>query len=177
MTKNTDNSTDKKTLFKYLVAGAIFVFLFGSLAHFVYDWTGKNFFVGFFFPVNESTWEHMKLVFFPMLVWWIIVKPKLSKNYDCFTPALFAGVLAGIMLIPILFYTYRGVLGFGIQAVDIGIFYVSVVAAFAFVYKITLSCRLQKHSQLLPTFIFLFFVMFILFTYLPPELGIFVSPV
>ncbi len=42
--------------------------ILGVLFHFVYDWTGKNPAAAAFFPVNESTWEHLKLVFFPILI-------------------------------------------------------------------------------------------------------------
>lgn len=42
--------------------------ILGVLFHFVYDWTGKNPAAAAFFPVNESTWEHLKLVFFPIMI-------------------------------------------------------------------------------------------------------------
>ena len=35
----------------------------------MYDWSGQMWFVGLFVPVNESTWEHMKLLFVPMLIY------------------------------------------------------------------------------------------------------------
>ena len=40
----------------------------GTLFHFVYGWSGENPVAGLFFPVNESTWEHLKLIFFPILL-------------------------------------------------------------------------------------------------------------
>ena len=52
-----------------MIIGIIFVSAIGTLWHFVYEWSGQNFIVGFFFPVNESTWEHMKMLFFPMLLY------------------------------------------------------------------------------------------------------------
>ena len=52
------------TLNKYMILGTIFVSVLGSLAHFFYDWTNNNAFVGLLTPINESTWEHMKLIFF-----------------------------------------------------------------------------------------------------------------
>ena len=59
---------DKKLLL-YLITGIIFTFLAGTLLHFAYEWSGTNFWVGLFAPVSESTWEHMKLLFFPMLIY------------------------------------------------------------------------------------------------------------
>ena len=51
---------------RVMILAAIVVFVLGTLAHFVYDWSGQNSFIGLLTPVNESTWEHMKLLFFPM---------------------------------------------------------------------------------------------------------------
>ncbi len=42
--------------------------LLGVIFHFIYGWSGENAVAGLFFPVNESTWEHLKLIFFPILL-------------------------------------------------------------------------------------------------------------
>lgn len=47
------------------IIGIIFVLVLGTIFHFLYEWTENNFVVGLFAPINESVWEHMKLVFFP----------------------------------------------------------------------------------------------------------------
>ena len=52
---------------EFIIVGTV-----GTLWHFVYDWTGDNHFIGFFFPVNESTWEHLKLIFFPAIIYSVI---------------------------------------------------------------------------------------------------------
>ena len=52
---------------KWELAGLFLTLIFGNLLHFVYDWSGQNSVVAAFAAVNESTWEHMKLLFFPML--------------------------------------------------------------------------------------------------------------
>ena len=57
-----------KRLFISTIIGVIFVSAAGTLLHFVYSWTGNNSIIGLFAPVNESTWEHMKLLYFPMLL-------------------------------------------------------------------------------------------------------------
>ena len=58
----------KKQILICSVICAIFVTAMGTLGHFFYQWSGNNRYVGFLFPVNESTWEHMKLLFVPMFV-------------------------------------------------------------------------------------------------------------
>ena len=54
---------------RYVVLGFFVISIVGTLFHFVYDWCGQVWFVGLFVPVNESTWEHMKLLFIPMLIY------------------------------------------------------------------------------------------------------------
>ena len=46
------------------IARILSVSLLGTLLHFTYRWSGRNPLIA---PVNESVWEHMKLLFFPML--------------------------------------------------------------------------------------------------------------
>ena len=47
---------------------AIISVILGILLHFTYEWSGENIIVGLFSAVNESTWEHLKLVFYSMVV-------------------------------------------------------------------------------------------------------------
>mgnify|MGYP000553216987 CR=1 FL=1 len=53
----------KNRLKKSEIFGAIFVMVLGTLMHFFHDWSGKNPIVALFAPYNESTWEHLKLLF------------------------------------------------------------------------------------------------------------------
>lgn len=62
-----------KHLKRYTIIGIIFVLITGTFAHFLYDWTENNHIVGFFTPINESIWEHMKLLFFPMLIYSVFI--------------------------------------------------------------------------------------------------------
>ena len=52
-------------------AGLFAVILLGNTLHFVYDWTGQARWAAFISAVNESTWEHMKLLFVPWFLWTI----------------------------------------------------------------------------------------------------------
>lgn len=91
---------------KYTITGTFFVLITGTLSHFIYEWSGNNFIVGFFCPVNESTWEHMKLVFFPMFLFSIFMFKRLKGIYPCILQSSSLGILIGTFLVPVLFYTY-----------------------------------------------------------------------
>lgn len=165
------------TLKKYILKGILFVLVFGSLSHMVYEWFGKLRFLGYFFPINESIWEHMKLCFFPTLLYSFSINEKWKAQYPCITSALLAGILLGTFSIPVMFYTYSGILGYHSTFIDISIFVVSVLLTFAAAYKLTLSCKLMPYQPLLKLLVFIMGICFIVFTYYPPGIGIFIPPV
>lgn len=165
-----------KHLKRYIIIGIIFVLITGTLAHFLYDWTGNHYVVGLFTPINESIWEHMKLLFFPMLIYTLCIIFKLRRTYPCITSSLLFGVLAGTLLIPLLYYAYTSILGKNFFTLDISVFILSIIIAFWLSYKLTLSCRLKSYIHLLCLLVGILFVCFILFTYNPPATRIFEDP-
>ncbi|MBS6195983.1 MAG: hypothetical protein KH828_10445 [Clostridiales bacterium] len=165
-----------KPLKNYFITGFLFVSILGTLSHFFYDWSGNNPIVGLFSPVNESTWEHMKLLFFPAVVCLIFLYIKLTEQYPNLLHAMSAGILAGTFLIPVLFYTYTGILGRHLLPLDIAVFLISTAATFFIAYRLTVS---DKNVQLGAGFVFLLIVLAVLFpffTYLPPSIGLFAVP-
>lgn len=184
---------------KYTLFGIIFVSILGTLAHFIYGWSGENHLVGLFSPVNESTWEHIKLLFFPMLIYLFYMQRSLKPCYPDILPTLFCGLLLGCALIPVLFYTYSGIMGKTIIWIDISVFYISVLVAFFFIYRricaevkprfcgshkslktvhrIVLPHAWQLKKAVLYLLVLLFAIAFFIFTFLPPDIGLFHSPV
>ena len=73
---------------------------------------------------------------FPHAALFAVYEQKLKYNYPCVTSSLLLGVLLGTFLIPVLFYTYSGILGRNITFLDISTFIVSIVLAFRAVYKL-----------------------------------------
>lgn len=165
-----------KKLKQYTIIGIFFVLLAGTLAHFLYDWSGKNHIIGLFTPVNESIWEHMKLLFFPMLLYALFMILGPQRKHPCVISSLCFGILAGTLLIPVLFYTYTGILGRNLFLLDIGTFIVSILSAFLLSYRLMLSCKATPHTALPCVLICILFVCFLLFAYHPPDLNIFADP-
>lgn len=162
-----------KRLKLWFAFGAIFVLITGTLSHFLYGWTGKNFFAGLFTPVSESVWEHMKLLFFPMLLFSLVMGRNWKERFPCITSALCFGLLAGTAFIPAFFYGYTAILGKDILFLDLACFFLSVAVAFWAAYRLTLSCRLQGHTLPLCVAVGILFLCFLVFTYHPPEFAIF----
>ena len=157
----------KKQLKCYIWAGIIFVLITGTLSHFLYEWTNKNVIAGLFTTVNESIWEHMKLVFFPMLIYSSLLISKLKNTYPCIISALCFGILAGTVCIPAFFYSYTFITGKSILIIDLAIFLFSTIIAFFLSYQLTLSCKLQAYTSFLCILVLILFVCFMLFTYRP----------
>ncbi len=88
--------------------GIIFVAITGTLFHFLYELSGNNFFIGLFTPLNESVWEHTKLIFLPMLIYYFYLDKKTKNTYSCIKSSMKSGILARVLLIIVLFYTYSG---------------------------------------------------------------------
>ena len=116
---------------KTFLSRFLFISVLGVLLHFTYEWSGDNPIVALFSAVNESTWEHLKLLFFPMLLLTIIEllfteKRQLPSNY------LFArtiGILSGMAFIVIAFYTLTGVFAKLPDAVNIALYFLGVFLA------------------------------------------------
>lgn len=164
-----------KQLKYFCIAGGIFTSIVGTVAHFVYEWSGNNFLVGLFFPVNESTWEHMKLLFFPMLVFALLGGKWVEKKIPCIYDAMFGGILTGLAAIPVLFYTYSGILGFYVDWLNITLYYISVLAAYGMVYQLAGACK-ERNGKLLRYSMYLLIVAFLFFTVYPPQIGLFANP-
>lgn len=166
------NTKNRKLSF-YTIAGILFVSILGTLSHFFYEWSDSNKIIGLFSPVNESVWEHIKLFIFPMILYSVFMVTNLKSEYPCVKSALFLGTLWGCLLIPTLYYTYTGAIGYHIAVIDIAIFFLSTILAFWFAYRATLSCQALLYEPLLRIFNIILVLFFILFTYNPPGFPLF----
>ena len=58
-----------KKLINWQIAGFVFTIITGTFFHFLFDLTNGSRVAALISPVNESIWEHIKLLFFPMFVY------------------------------------------------------------------------------------------------------------
>ena len=166
----------KRSTWLWQLMGFATTSLGGTILHFLYDWLGDAKWIAPFSGVNESTWEHMKLLFWPMLIF-SIIQSFFFKNRKDFWCVKLRGITLGLMLIPIIFYTYNGVIGKSPDWINIAIFFIS--AAIAYIYEAR-SFNRQKtfclKSTLALAILGIIAVFFIIFTFIPPEIGIFKDP-
>ena len=149
----------------------------GTILHFLYDWLGNSPWIAPFSGVNESTWEHMKLLFWPMLLF-AVFQSIIYRDQKCFWCVKFKGVVLGISLIPILFYTYNGVIGKSPDWINILIFFISAAAVYIFeTRRFKMKSEYCKNSIICLLALCIIGVLFVIFTFATPEIGIFQDPI
>ena len=165
----------KQMWISQLLGFAVTAFL-GTLLHFLYEWTGGARWAAVVSGVNESTFEHMKLLFWPMFIY-AIVQSFFFRDRENFWCVKLRGILLGLALIPIIFYTYNGVIGKSPDWINIAIFFISAAAVYIYETRLFNServiCRLPKLAFAALCAIG---VLFAVFTFRTPELGIFLDP-
>ena len=166
-----------KNISHWQFAGFGFTALLGTALHFLYDICGKPLFLAPFSAVNESTWEHMKILYFPLLIFAIIERIFLKEIRPYWSIKL-KGTILGVSLIPILFYTYNGAFGKSPDWINISIFFIA--AAATFIYE---TNRFQHNDRtLIPDktaviILCLISAMFVILTFFTPELPLFMNPI
>lgn len=173
------NETDKTALKSSIICFIITVAL-GSLLHFTYDWSGENSIVGLFSAVNESTWEHIKLLYIPFLLCTIVENIVFGRYYRNFFFSRLVGVLAGMFFIVSAFYTYTGIIGRNFNFIDISLFVIGALIAYGVSLLMLLYHDKKKCDGILECFsifaLAIICALFFIFTYYPPDLAIFQKP-
>ncbi len=166
----------KRDISLWQFAGFALSSLGGTLLHFLYDRTNESVLIAPFSGVNESTWEHMKLLFFPLFIFSLIQSRffKECENYWCIK---LAGIATGLILIPVLFYTYNGAFGKSPDWLNIAIFFVSTAVAFLLETRIFKKDSLQcKRPGMAFGILCLIGVLFVVFTFATPRIPLFQDP-
>ena len=167
----------KRTVWLWELWGFAVTSLFGTLLHFLYDWLGGAFWIAPFSGVNESTFEHMKLLFWPMFGY-AVFQSLFFRGYENFWWVKLGGTLLGLSLIPIIFYTYNGVIGKSPDFVNIAIFFISAAAVFIYeTVALNRGAKMHPSPKVAILLLSVIAVLFIVFTFLPPSLGIFRDPI
>ena len=149
----------------------------GTLLHFLFHWTGENVIVALFSAVNESIWEHLKLLFYSAVFVAVIQYFFWGKMVPSFWCIKLLGILIGLVLIPVVYYTYTGILGINADWFNITIFFLAAAALYWMetrLFQHGYTC--QSGSGLAVTLILLIAIAFTVFTFAPPHIPFFQDP-
>jgi len=161
-------------ILRWELLGIAVVVVLGALWHFLFQLTGDCKIIGALAPVNESVWEHFKLGFWPMCIFAAIEYYFIGKRTNSFFLAKAVAVYIIPVIIALVFYTYTAITGHAILAVDISTFAVAVAVGQLISYKIMTFDELPQYANYIAAFfIVLLAVIFVIFTFDPPDLPIF----
>ena len=168
----------RKRLFWWEAAGFLIAAAGGTLLHFLYEWSGEQLFAAVISAVNESTWEHMKLLFVPVFLFSIVQICVIGKMYPNFLAVRALSTLAGLLLIPVLFYTYTGVWGRSVNWINIAIFYLAALTLFALDFWLLRRGRFSSPWQQLLGLVVLWALAFcfVWCTFRPSQLALWKDP-
>ena len=145
-----------------LLIAFVLTTLAGVCLHFLYDLL-PSFFSALFSPVQESIWEHLKVIYWPYLAAMLVVTGKAGRGLR--GSWLFSLLIISVAML-VIGYVYHISLGGSSTVFDIGL-YVALMAIGFF-----LPTRLNDTAgRSAPVFflVVLLGVAIVLFTFLPPD--------
>lgn len=154
----------------------IFVIILGTLLHFTYNWSNNNPIISIFSSVNESTWEHLKLLFFPMLLTTIIGHKLYKESIPNYIYIKTKGTIFSLIFLTTFFYTYSGIIGENIALINILSFPLTVIINQYYIYN-EIKKNKKNKNKLAIIILITFTISFITFTFFPPNIGIFKNPI
>lgn len=168
--------TVNRRILIFCIAGGVFVAIAGTLGHFVYDWTGGAKWAAVLFPVNESTWEHLKLVIFPAAVYFG-AGAYFMRSGNNYISAAFLFTAVACAFITGGFYAYTAIFGKSFLPMDIFLFLGGIALGATAAYYILRSETFALLNVLSFFGIIALGVCFFTFTFYPPQTFLFLDPV
>lgn len=165
---------DHNTLKRWEIAGIVVTCILAPVFHFTFNWSGGSRIVGTFSAVNESVWEHGKILAFPFILYavfeFFIIKPDAKRFWAAKAVAFAFLPLAMITF----FYTYTGMFGVENVLIDIiSTFVWLILASLLFQKLYNSNYNLEKYFGWLMALLLGVLAIEILFTYFPPAIPLF----
>ena len=153
----------KNKLLLWEIGGFFFIGLIGAALHFTYELSDfSSNVVAYFSAVNESTWEHLKMAFFPGLVFALVEYTYVRDRVNNYLIAKTVSLFLMPLVIVLGWYAYAPALGRSVFPVDLGLFYLAVALGQFASYKILTRPPLAKKYR--RTSLAVFFLLLIAFS-------------
>ena len=164
-----------KKIRNFQIFSIIFTFILGTILHFTYNVFNQNPFIAIFSSTNESVWEHLKLIYFPMLITTLLGVTYFKDKIPNFLCSKTIGIITSIVFTIVFFYTYTGILGKNIALIDISSFFIAVIlgelASYIFIVN-----NIKCNKKIATIILIIIAISFIIFTFFPPKIGLFQDP-
>lgn len=131
----------------FIIINSIIIIILAFISHFVYDYF-KSDITSIFFPVNESIWEHMKLLYTPFLIDALILYFYFEKSNIVYHNLLFSTLFSSLFSIFFYLIIYLPVyVLFNTNLIfDISLLIITILISQMIQYKI-----LKKEASLYPS--------------------------
>jgi len=165
----------KNKLLAWEVGSFVFIGLVGASLHFTFELSNfSSLVVAYFSAVNESTWEHLKMVFFPGLLFALIEYTYAREQVNNYIIAKTASLLVMPLIITVGWYIYAPLLGRSFYPMDLFLFYLAVFIGQIVSYKLLTRPPLEKQYTQYAIGVFAaLFIAFSMFTFFPPNIFLF----
>ncbi|MBE5963039.1 MAG: hypothetical protein E7256_16940 [Lachnospiraceae bacterium] len=166
----------KRRIFYWCAIG--FTVLAGVGMHFAFEFFNKAPFLAWLFPVNESVWEHLKLLFYPVVIVTALEYGLIKKSRVNIIPLRTWNLLIGMGFIIAAYYTYSGVIGRDFPVIDMILYLIAAVLVFVLKipYLEKRKSSITSSDVLWGSVVILFFILFVIFSYHPPHINLFLDP-
>lgn len=173
-----DYNVIQNALCSFILWGIPILITFGYIMHGLYEWAGYSKVVGIFAPVNESVWEHLKLTFWPILIWWIMGYFLYGAQDFAFIAPWFVSCtvseIACLLAIITFYYTYTGSLGIKSLILDIFSLFLGVAVGQGSALYMFKHVKLEYcHLYGAVTILTILAALFAIFTFNPPHIPLF----
>ena len=165
----------KNSVLLWEIGGFFFIGLIGAALHFTFELSNfSNMVVAFFSAVNESTWEHLKMVFWPGVFFSLIEYSYIRDRVNNFLVAKSVSLFVMPLIITLGWYAYTPFTQKSIFRLDLLLFYIAVFAGQIISYKLLMRESLSEKANVMSGVglgVMLF--AFSTFTFYPPEIFLF----
>jgi hypothetical protein len=155
----------------------VVISILGVMLHFTHSWYKKGFLLHIISAVNESSWEHMKLAFYPVLISVLCHYLIFGRAYVSFWSYGFLVISVSVFLIPLIYYPVRFILGREVVFVSISIYFIAIFGALLLEYYLLINRIYLFPENIGIIGILLLLAGFIIFTYFPPRNFLFKDPI
>lgn len=126
-----DNTIPYKRI---IIIACVVSILLGVFLHFAYDLANGNALVGIFAPVNESVWEHLKLIFIPFTLFSIAFYFYTKQKFSNMLLTTLFGNVVGMFVVTTLYYLGTMIFGTDNMIYNIIIYILGVMASYYVLY-------------------------------------------
>ena len=165
----------KNQILLWEIGGFFFIGIIGAALHFTFELSNfSNMVVAFFSAVNESTWEHLKMVFWPGIFFALIEYSYIRDRVNNFLIAKTVSLFVMPLVIIVGWYGYTPFTQRSVFPLDLLLFYLAVFIGQFISYKLLTRTALEKRAHTLAaTVMLLMLIAFSTFTFFPPEIFLF----